>query len=101
VSAEFTPGPWVVAYHDSNGQAVVSGKHTEVCTCWHHSVGSIVKQMRANAHLIAAAPDLYSAATDALAGWRYIRAQHGDLDGVGWDRVEQALTEALAKAVQS
>lgn len=39
---------------------------------------------------------LQEAAQDALAGWRYIRRQHGDLPGVGWDRVETALTEALS-----
>lgn len=59
--SEWTPRPWAVAYDDHNGQAVVSGEHTEVCTCWHHSVGSLEKQMRRNAHLIAAAPDLYEA----------------------------------------
>lgn len=38
------------------------------------------------------------AAADALAGWRYIRLVHGDLPGVGWDRVEGALTAALSLA---
>lgn len=33
---------------------------------------------------------------DALSGWRYIRANHGDLYGVGWDRVEHGLCDALA-----
>lgn len=37
-----------------------------------------------------------SALLDARAGWRYIREHHGDLYGVGWDRVEQKLTAALA-----
>lgn len=40
--------------------------------------------------------ELRNAALDALAGWRYIRQHHGDLYGVGWDRVENALTAALA-----
>lgn len=53
-----TKGPWHVAYIDENGQAVVSGEHTEVATCWHHCVTSIEQEMRANARLIAAAPDL-------------------------------------------
>lgn len=61
MSTKFAPGPWVLAYDDHNGQSVVSSECTEVCTCWHHSVGSLEKQMRANAHLIAAAPDLYEA----------------------------------------
>jgi hypothetical protein len=41
--------------------------------------------------------ELEKAATDALAGWRYIRQNHGDLYGVGWDRVETSLHEALTK----
>ena len=56
--AKHTPGPWRVDYLDRNGQAVVSGEHTEVATCWHHCVGALEKEMRANAPLIAAAPDL-------------------------------------------
>ena len=38
---------------------------------------------------------LEAAAADALSGWQYIRAIHGDLSGVGWDRVEHALSSAL------
>jgi hypothetical protein len=41
---------------------------------------------------------MLAAANDALSGWRYIREQHGDLYGVGWDRVEQALVAAIAAA---
>lgn len=51
-----------------------------------------------NGHLIAAAPDLYAALTDMMAGWAYIREQHGDLSGVGWERCQQAASDALAKA---
>lgn len=65
--AGFTAGPWRVAYDDRNGQAVVSSEHTEIATCWHHSVGSIEKQMRHNAHLIAAAPDLLAALSNFVA----------------------------------
>ena len=39
---------------------------------------------------------LRAALEDALAGWRYIRKHHGDLHGVGWDRVETAARAALA-----
>lgn len=34
---------------------------------------------------------------DARSGWRCIREDHGDLYGIGWDRVEQKLTEAIAR----
>lgn len=56
-----TPGPWEVGELDHNGQRIVRGEHIEICTCWHHSVGSIEKEMEANARLIAAAPDLLEA----------------------------------------
>ena len=38
---------------------------------------------------------LREALEDALGGWRYIRKHHGDLSGVGWDRVEDAARAAL------
>jgi hypothetical protein len=41
---------------------------------------------------------LRNAATDAYYGWRYIRANHGDLYGVGWDRVENKLEAVLTKS---
>jgi hypothetical protein len=39
---------------------------------------------------------LRAAAADALSGWRYIRERYGDLDGVGWQRVEDGLRAALS-----
>ena len=39
---------------------------------------------------------LRDALADALAGFRYIRQSHGDLYGVGWDRIE-AYRALLAK----
>lgn len=42
--------------------------------------------------------ELIEALRDALAGWRYIRMCHGDLYGVGWDRVEDKATAALSRA---
>lgn len=58
MEAKHTPGPWDVDYLDKHGQRVVRSQHIEVCTCWHHSVGSIEREMEANAQLIAAAPEL-------------------------------------------
>lgn len=53
-----TPGPWMVGDLDHAGQRMVSGEHIEICTCWHHGVASIEREMEANARLIAAAPAL-------------------------------------------
>lgn len=56
-----TPGPWHVGDLDKNYQRIVCGEHIEIATCWHHCVGSIEREMEANARLIAAAPDLLEA----------------------------------------
>jgi hypothetical protein len=40
----------------------------------------------------------HEALEDMHSGWRYIREQHGDLYGVGWDRAENKARAALAKA---
>lgn len=46
----------------------------------------------------AALEEAVGALNDALAGWRYIRCHHGDLYGVGWDRVQEAAERAIANA---
>lgn len=97
-----TPGPWRA---DRNhgcksitakvGAQHKQAKRTEVATTpglWDDA------EDQANAHGMAAVPQLVEAAADALAGWRYIRQHHGDLYGVGWDRVEQGLEDALRAA---
>lgn len=61
-----TPGPWSVAYFDQHGQAVVKGEHIEIATCWHHCVGGIEKEMRANAKAISLVPDMI----DTLRQWQ-------------------------------
>ena len=66
MSAQHTPGPWVVGNLDKNDQRLVRGEHFEIATCWHHCVGSIEKEMEANARLIAAAPELLEALEQVL-----------------------------------
>lgn len=53
-----TPAPWTVGDEDPNLQILVEGPQYSICRCHHHCVGAIELEMRANAHLIAAAPDL-------------------------------------------
>ena len=45
-----------------------------------------------------AAPDMYEALMEARSALRYIRESYGELDGVGFGRVESRSTAALAKA---
>jgi aminoglycoside phosphotransferase family enzyme len=42
--------------------------------------------------------EVKEALMDALSGWKYIRKCHGDLYGVGWDRVQDKLEAILRKA---
>lgn len=39
---------------------------------------------------------LREALRDMLSGWHYIRANHGDLYGVGWERAQAKAETALA-----
>jgi len=87
---KWTPGPWASDYLDQNGQRVVSGQHIEICTCWHHSVGSIEKEMEANAHLISAAPDLYAELVSLMAAY----AECNGEDHPAYGRAEYALAKA-------
>jgi len=89
MKTKHTPGPWRVAYLDRNRQSVVMSEHIEIATCWHHSVGSIEKEMHANARLIAAAPDLLEA-LNAVEGAYQCGA---DLNTV-MDQVKSAIAKA-------
>ena len=89
MNAQHTLGQWSVDYLDLNSQRVVMGEHFEICTCWHHSVGSIEKEMEANARLISAAPDL-------------LEALNAIIDGQMWSMSSDkfaAAKAAIAKAV--
>lgn len=102
---KFTPGPWT--HYQGNLRSEFPTRINEihaglkhVVVAWPGFDSSNITERRevtANARLIAAAPDLYAALTDMLAGWRYIRDHHGDLPGVGWDRAEEAARAALIK----
>lgn len=104
-ATEWTPGPWCINKYRSIG----AGEHgTEpVIAIIEPFYGSDrnLGDSSANARLIAAAPALYEALTDAIAGLRYVREHYhdertasGDLYGIGFDRVEQKAAAALAAA---
>jgi len=68
-----TPTPWEVGDLDHNGQRIVRGEHIEICTCWHHSVGSIEREMEANAAFIVRAVNSIDELAEALrrvAAWK-------------------------------
>jgi len=95
MSAKFTPGPWAV-YPGTDGN--------EICAV-DHSPGLPIRQVIcgprrgenwiANAHLIAAAPDMYEALQDLIALAEHAMREAGDYDING--ELEDARA-ALAKA---
>lgn len=98
---KFTAGPWSVYYEDGRPVTITAGKRSE------HVPGKVGRRIlryfsfmlpssaeaHANAHLIAAAPDLYEAAVLAL---NYITNTEGEF-GVTFQSGD-ALRAALAKA---
>lgn len=96
-----TPGPYEDYFE---GRTIVVGDtatHTDLAEFFYegeHTVSTSREEAEANARLFIAAPDLLDALADMQAGWRYIRAFHGDLAGVGWDRCEDNATKSIAKA---
>jgi len=96
---KFTPGPWVIDVDCRNRTRAFAGRSEIVRALSSHGARRLPEHERAaNRSLISAAPDMYEALADMLAGWQYIRMYHGDLYGVGWDRAESAAVAALAKA---
>lgn len=99
-----TPGPWV---WKKSGSYYWLGEELETdsdyaivddgSACGEY--GKIIYPKTPNAKLIAAAPELLEALRDMLSGWKYIREQHGDLYGVGWDRAQDKANAAIAKAL--
>ena len=98
MKAEHTPGPWRVAYLDCNRQSVVMGEHIEIATCWHHSVGSIEKEMHANARLIAAAPDLLEALRVLLSLHEVRAAVTTDAWNAAMEDARAAVTKAVGES---
>lgn len=122
-----TPGPWVYD-ETNLGQVFENcvgittewdgAKFSTVSTVAHAPAANrrdspeSASEKDANARLIAAATtiltdaraarkvigELHKALNDARGGMRYIRQAHGELYGVGFDRVEQESSAALALA---
>jgi hypothetical protein len=96
---EGSKGPWS-AHDDEESMAtsVVMNDFGDIL-CVVGTYITSTEEDYANANLIAAAPDLLEALQDMLSGWKYIREQHGDLYGVGWDRAQDKAQQAISKAL--
>ncbi len=93
MKTEFTPGPWEAAdrgdYSDFDGNSrVILGDDTRIAVVHHHGT----PENEANAHLIAAAPDLYR----ALEAVVELDAYYNIFDGL--ELVSEDVFAALSKA---
>lgn len=99
--AKHTPGPWTVEHHGGPWHIFGAGD-TRVGT-YGTSVPAITEAewatSQANAHLIAAAPELYAALQAVDAEVRDIPSASGDviLPSHVWDLVSAALAKAEAR----
>jgi hypothetical protein len=102
-AAQFTPGPWADVSQargrdKSSLVATSDGPLAIDCT----QSGKTLAQDRANARLIAAAPDLYEALAQVVA--EYDVSDHDDMHRVASDMVRiarAALASATPKAVRA
>lgn len=89
---KFTPGPWMVDPRFDRDIQTADAELEIACTNEHVLTGGVkpdAEQQRANARLIAAAPDLYEAAYGLL---------YSSEDVSTYDHFYSALRAALAKA---
>ena len=71
---QHTPGPWSDSGHDGKRNVIVESKLGSIAAVW--DTGDTM-QMKANAQLIAAAPDLLEALTELLQE-RYVDGDESD-----------------------
>lgn len=92
-----TPGPWYLAFTCDGGFHVECADKNIICRRgpWSHNA----ERSNANAHLIAAAPDLLSAARTMLA---LVMLKYGNLDAdvnVATDAARTAIAKALGEDI--
>lgn len=99
---KWTPGPW--HHHDPNSMRVCDGSHDLEAGCWIIAEAEIVgierETAKANAHLIAAAPELYEALVNVMAliqQGRLVRDTSND-PNLDWALRQIPLVKALAVA---
>ncbi|EMM0835508.1 hypothetical protein RVV06_001498 [Enterobacter ludwigii] len=94
-----TKGEWEIMM-DGDEIKVIQSSSLENGSGWRSYV-AICEEVQCieDANLIVAAPDLLEALQDMLSGWKHIRAMHGDLYGIGWDRAQDKAQSAISKAL--
>ena len=99
---KFTKGPWVGEPLDNGFEHVVTdGKGLLICKCFgwagYTDSGAEV-DIAANAHLIAAAPEMYEALKELVRIDNSYDAVTGSVETAAFDAAETALAKAEGKA---
>lgn len=96
---KFTPGPWQTHISEVRGDLCVISERAWICGEILNRVRSIPEEeARANAHLIAAAPELYAALETAIEEINHLRKFAGDNGAMIDDTDFVEGIAALAKA---
>lgn len=94
--ADFTPGPWSVADKIPYEVQEVTGHDDETVA---DIYGVAPQQVRGNAQLISAAPDLYAACQRACEFCAFTRRFHGDTSDAAFVDESHAVFEILLDAI--
>lgn len=92
MTAQHTPGPWVVKPNGEKGLTIFGADHSPVCSSLDYA--ELVARRVPNFYLIASAPDLLEALSDVLA--LIVNGQTGCDDDPA--RIIAAARAAIAKA---
>ena len=88
-----TPGPWKITRYAA--LHVETEGHRGICSCGYtNSTKDIDDENKANARLIAAAPDMLAALQDVAKSYQ----QLFDVMPVAWQTLDDIVTAAIAKA---
>ena len=91
---KWTPGPWYV----SNMSEIFHGDDCNLADCWSVHADIDEDECEANAHLIAAAPDMYDALESAEESIATFIGVHGYPTDSGAGEILRQVSAALAKA---
>lgn len=99
LEAAASAGPWELDELDKNGQRVIRQEHIELATFWHHSVGSIEKEMEANAALTVAMRNALPSLLARIEALTVERDQWQSRAQTAWDQMDADMRRSIETAI--
>ena len=99
LEAAASAGPWELDELDKNGQRVIRQEHIELATSWHHSVGSIEKEMEANAALTVAMRNALPSLLARIEALTVERDQWQSRAQTAWDQMDADMRRSIETAI--